>query len=156
MKRLRSMIVVLVLVFAAGSMAWAQTNPFVGTWKLDVAASKFEPNTPPQSQMRTWDAEGNISVKGISQSGKPAAYSYTIKTDGKPHPSGDTVPNGADTLTARNVTSHLIRATFTKAGKVVERTTYTVSKDGKTLVIVAKGVRPDGNAFSNDMHYEKQ
>ena len=156
MKRLRSMIVVLGLVFAAGSLAWAQTNPFVGTWKLDVAASKFQPGTPPQSQMRTWDADGNVSVTAVSQSGKTATYGYTIKTDGKPHPSGDTVPNGADTLTARNVSSHLIRATFTRRGKVVEHTTFTVSKDGKALVIVAKGVRPNGEAFSNEMHYEKQ
>ncbi|MGH9680917.1 MAG: hypothetical protein ACRD4Y_13290 [Candidatus Acidiferrales bacterium] len=156
MKRLRSMIVVLGLVFAVSSLASAQTNPFVGTWKLDVSASKFEPGPAPESQTRTWDAEGNIGVEGMSQSGKSASYSYTLKADGKPHPSGDTVPNGADTLTARKVSSHLIRAVFTRKGKAVEHTTYSVSKDGKMLVIAAKGSRPNGEAFSNEMHYEKQ
>ncbi len=156
MKRLFSMLVVIVIFLAAGSLASAQSDPFVGTWKLNVAASKFEPGPPPQSQTRTWDASGNVDVKGVSQAGKSASYSYTIVTDGKPHPSGGTVPNGSDTLTAKKVSSHLITAKFTKTGKVVESTTYTVSKDGKTLTIVAKGVLPDGKTLNNDTHWDKQ
>ena len=47
-------------------------------------------------------------------------------------------------------------AKFTKAGKVVESTTYTVSKDGKTLSIVAKGVLPDGKILNNDTKWDKE
>jgi hypothetical protein len=156
MKRQFSILAVFVMVLAAGSLALAQSNPFVGTWKLNVAASKFEPGPPPQSQTRTWDASWNIDVTGVNQAGKSMSYSYTIVTDGKGHPSGSTVPNGADTLTARKVSSHLITAKFTKAGKVVESTTYTVSKDGKMLTIVAKGVLPDGKILNNDTRWDKQ
>ncbi len=47
-------------------------------------------------------------------------------------------------------------AKFTKAGKVVESTTFTVSKDGKTLEIVAKGILPDGKTLNNDTKWDKQ
>jgi hypothetical protein len=156
MKRLLSMLAVFVMVLAAGSLAMAQSDPFVGTWKLDVAASKFEPGPPPQSQTRTWDASGNVDVKSVSPSGKTGGYSYTIVTDGKGHPAGDTIPNGSDTLTAKKVSSHLITAKFTKAGKVVESTTYTVSADGKTLMIVAKGVLPNGKTLNNNTRWDKE
>ena len=39
MKRQFSLLAVIVTVLVAGSLAPAQSNPFVGTWKLNVAAS---------------------------------------------------------------------------------------------------------------------
>jgi hypothetical protein len=156
MKRQFSMLVVIAMVLAAGSVALAQSDPFVGTWKLNVAASKFEPGPAPQSQTRTWDASGTITVASVSQAGKSGGYSYTLMFDGKDHPSGGTVPNGSDMVSSKKVSSHLVTAKFTKAGKVVESTTYTVSKDGKTLSIVAKGVLPDGKTLNNDTKWDKE
>ena len=144
------------MVLAAGSLALAQSDPFVGTWILNLGASKFQPGPPPLSQTRTWDADGNVSVTGVARNGKSVAYSYTIMTDGKEHPSGGTVPNGSDMLSAKKVSSNFISATFTKAGKVVESTTYKVSKDGKMLAIVAKGVLPDGKILNNETYWQKQ
>ena len=39
--------------------AFAQDNPLVGTWKLDVTKSKFDPGPAPKSLTRTVEAQGD-------------------------------------------------------------------------------------------------
>jgi hypothetical protein len=156
MKRQFSMIAVLVMVLAAGTLVLAQSDPFVGAWKMNVAASKFDPGPAPQSQSRTWDASGAVNVTGVNAAGKSVAYSYTIKGDGKGYPTTGAIPNGADTISSKKVDANTFQSTFTKAGKQVESTTFTVSKDGKSLIIAAKGVLPSGQAMNNETHWDKQ
>jgi hypothetical protein len=156
MKRKLSILAVFVMVLAAGSVAIAQSNPFVGTWKLNVTASKFDPGPAPQSQTRSWDAAGAVSVTGVTQAGKSVAYSYTINGDGKDYPTGGAIPNGADLVSSKKVDANTFQATFRKAGKQVETTTFTVSKDGKSMVILVKGVLPTGQAMNNETHWDKQ
>ena len=156
MKRLIAMFAVCAMFLAAGSLAAADKNPFVGTWKLNVAASKFSPGPPPQSQNRVWRASGSVIITGVSQAGKAVAYSYTLKGDGKKYPTGGAIPNGADFVSSKKVDANSLIATFSKAGKQVESTTFTVSKDGKSLVIVVDGVLPTGQKMNNETHWEKQ
>src|SRR5882762_2145581 len=82
MKRLCTVFAVLFFTFTAAGLLLAQSDPFVGSWKLDVAKSKFDPGPAPQSQARTWDASGKVSIEGVNAAGKPMAYGYTIKDDG--------------------------------------------------------------------------
>jgi len=156
MKRTLSMILVFGLVLAAGSMAMAQDNPFVGTWKLNLGASKFDPGPAPQSQTRTWDAAGAVNITGVNAAGKSVAYGYTIAGDGKPYPTSGAIPNGADLVSSKKANATTFKATFTKAGKQVEATTFSVSKDGKSLVIMIKGVLPTGQPMNNETHWDKQ
>jgi hypothetical protein len=156
MKRKLSIVAACVMVLAAGSLALAQSNPFVGTWKMNVAASKFDPGPAPQSQSRTWNADGSVNITGVNAAGKSTGYSYTINGDGKDYPVMGAIPNGADKISSKKVSANEMTAKFTKAGQQVEATTFTVSKDGKTLVIVAKGVLPDGKKLNNETHWEKQ
>ena len=46
----------LLLCFAVG--LWA-ADPWIGTWKLNVAKSKFSPGPPPQSRIRTVEKVGD-------------------------------------------------------------------------------------------------
>jgi len=156
MKRMRALLVIFVLVLAAGSLAWAKDDPFVGTWKLNVAASKFDPGPAPQSQIRTWGADGNVSIMGVNAAGKAQNYSYMIKGDGKDYPTSGAIPNGSDTINTKKVNANTYTAIFTKAGKQVEATKFEVSKDGKSLTITLTGVLPDGRAMKNETHWDKQ
>ena len=73
------------LVLAAGVLL-AQDNPFVGTWKLNTAKSKYEPGPAPKSQTRTIVAEGDGAMyrfEGVGADGNPVAYSFTSNYDGK-------------------------------------------------------------------------
>jgi len=156
MKRLCTVFAILFLTLAAAGMALAQGNPFVGTWKLDVAKSKYDPGPPPKSQTRTWDASGKVSVKGINAAGKPVSYGYPIKDDGKEYPTVGAIPNGADQISSNKFAPNTVEVHFMRGGKPAETTTFAVSKDGKTLTISAKGSNPDGSPFNNVTVWEKK
>jgi hypothetical protein len=145
----------LLIALAAGSALLAQGNPFVGTWKLNVAKSKYNPGPAPQSSTRTWDASGMVMVNGINAAGKATSYGYTIKEDGKEYPTIGAIPNTADKITSKKIDANTYEATFTKAGKQVEVTSFKVSDGGKTLTIHAKGT-PDVGGFDNLQVWEKQ
>jgi len=155
MKRRIGVFAALILLLAAGSVLLAQSNPFVGTWKLDLASSKYNPGPAPQSQTRTWDASGMVMVNGIGATGKPFSYGYTIKGDGKDYPTMGAIPNKADMISTKKVDANKYEATFKKAGKEVETTTFTVSNGGKTLTIDAKGT-PEAGFVENVQVLEKQ
>ena len=139
MKRRIGIFAALVILLAAGSVLRAQSNPFVGTWELNLAKSKFNPGPPPQSQTRIWDASGMVSVTGVGATGKPFSYGYTIKGDDKPSPTTGAIPNKADMIATKKIDANTYEAKFTRAGKQVETTTFKISNGGKTLTIDATG-----------------
>src|SRR5579864_5436981 len=155
MKRRIGIFALVVVVLATGSLLLAQDNPFVGTWKLNVAKSKYDPGPAPQSQTRTWDASGMVMVNGINAAGKPTSYGYPIKGDGMEYPTMGSVPNTADKISTKKIDANTFEANFTKAGKHVETATFKVSKGGKTLTITAKGAT-DAGAFNNILVWDKQ
>ena len=154
MKRRVEVFAALVIVLAAGSVLLAQSNPFVGTWNLNVAKSKFNPGPAPQSQTRTWDASGMVMVNSVGATGKASSYGYTIKGEGKEYPTMGAIPNNADKITSKRIDANTYEANFTKAGKHVETTTFTVSNGGKTLTIHAVGAT-DAGAFDNTTVWSK-
>jgi hypothetical protein len=155
MKRRIGLFAGLVIVLAAGSVLFAQGNPFVGTWKLNLANSKYNPGPAPQSQTRTWDASGMVMVNGVGATGKPFSYGYTINGDGKDYPTMGAIPNKADKISTKKVDANTYEATFLKDGKQVETTIFTVSNGGKTLTIDAKGT-PEAGFVENVQVLEKQ
>jgi hypothetical protein len=156
MKRLLTVCTVMLLALAAGGLVLAQSNPFVGVWKLNLAKSTYNPGPAPKSQTRTWAADGKVSVEGVNAAGKPVAYGYPIKSDGKDYPTTGAVPNAADTISSKQIDANTIEANFTRGGKHAETTRFVVSKDGKVLTITAKGTLPDGTAFDNLLVWDKQ
>jgi hypothetical protein len=155
MKRQIGLLAALAIVLAAGSVLLAQSNPFVGTWILNVASSKYDPGPAPQSQTRTWDASGKVMVNGVGATGKPMSYGYPINGDGKEYPTIGAVPNTADMISTKKIDANTYEANFTKAGKHVETATFMVSNGGKTLTIHAKGAT-DAGAFNNVLVWDKQ
>jgi len=155
MKRQIGVFAALVIVLAAGSVLLAQSNPFVGTWKLNLEKSKYDPGPPPQSATRTWDASGMVMVSGVGASGKPVSYGYSVKGDGKESPTMGAIPNKADMISTKKIDANTYEATFTKAGKPVETTTFKVSNGGKTLTIDAKG-SADAGFVENVQTLDKQ
>jgi len=145
----------IVVVLVAGGLLLAQDNPFVGTWKLNIAKSKYDPGPPPQSQTRTWGADGMVMVSGVNAAGKSMSYGYPIKGDSKEYPTMGSVPNTADMISTKKIGANTYEANFTKAGKHVETATFTVSSDGKMLTINAKGAT-DAGAFNNVLVWDKQ
>jgi hypothetical protein len=150
---------VLVLTLAVSGLVVGQTNLIAGTWKRDLAKSKYT-GTPAKSQTRTYEAQAEgfwkISVQSIGVDEKPVAYSYIVKFDGKDYPVNEGTADGPDTINLKRIGSNTVSSRFKKAGKVVETTKAVVSGDGKVLTIMSKGTNTSGQSFNNRMVFDKQ
>jgi hypothetical protein len=137
----------------------AQSNPLVGTWKLNVEKSKYEPGPAPKSLTRTVEAEGEgvkYTFEGVSADGKPLTYSFSVQFDGKDNPVSGSMPSGADTISAKRTDSNHYVATLKKDGKVVGTSKVTVSKDGKVTTVDATSTTAIGGKEHDMQVYDKQ
>ena len=94
-------------------------------------------------------------VNGVGATGKAFSYGYSVKGDGKDSPTMGAIPNKADMISTKKIDANTYEAKFTKAGKQVETTTFTVSNGGKTLTIHAMG-SPDAGFVENVQVLDKQ
>jgi hypothetical protein len=135
----------------------AQTNPFDGTWKLNLEKSTFGTSPAPKSMTRTVTTTGGTttySFEGIAADGKALSYSFSTNYDGKPMPiMGSGMPFGADVISLKHAGPGKSAGTLEKAGKVVATASAVVSKDGKEVTVTTKGAGGTGTITSV---YDKQ
>jgi hypothetical protein len=159
MKRLLQLVAISVLALAGSAALRAQSNPLVGTWKLNVAKSKFDPGPGPKSLTRTVEAQGDgvkYTFEGVAADGKPIAYGFSATFDSKDNPVSGAMPSGADSISAKRIDSHHYVATQKKGGKVVAISKVAVSKDGNVTTVDQTGTTASG-AKSHDVQvYDKQ
>jgi hypothetical protein len=139
--------------------AFAQNNPLVGTWKLDVTKSKFDPGPAPKSLTRTVETQGDgvkYTFDGVAADGNPIAYGFSVQFDGKDNPISGSIPSGADTISAKRIDSNTFEATLRNGGKVIETSKVTVSMDGKVTTVESKGTNVAGVKTHNVQVYDKQ
>jgi len=134
-KRILGFVTVVVIAVLVSGVLLAQSNPSVGTWKLNTEKSKYSPGPAPQSATQTFEAQGDgvkVSNEGTAADGSRYAWSYTANYDRKDNPlSGTGTPSGADTIALKRIKPNITKATFKKAGKVVMTGRDVVSTDGK-------------------------
>jgi len=151
--------VILALVLFTSGLALAQTDPFLGTWKLDVAKSKFGPGTERKSETRIVESSPTgmkVSVDRTNADGSNQQYNYTTNFDGKSHPITGMAPYGADSIAVTLGASNKLSFKLTKDGKAVGFGTSVVSSDGNTLTITSKGTDARGKTVSSVSVYDKQ
>jgi hypothetical protein len=152
--------VVLTLVVSVMSLSAQERDPRIGTWKLNVAQSTFDPGPPPQSVTRTYEDRGGgvtlFTAEGINAQGNRIFSQAAQKFDGKDYP---VATIGAQTVTLfsyKIVDAYTVELIGKRDGKVTSTATLTVSKDGKTMTYREKGTNAQGQPFNNVGVYEKQ
>jgi hypothetical protein len=138
----------------------AQTDPSIGTWKLNVAKSKYSGAPMPKSLTTTIEAAGaglKVASEGVAADGSHIAYGFTSALDGKESPmTGTGTPNGADTISLTKTGPNSLDATLKKGDKVVMKAKSVVSKDGKTRTITGTGTNAAGQPTKTTGVYDKQ
>ena len=141
MKHLKSPIVFACFAAAIALLpqtSFAQANPRIGVWKLDVAKSTYQQGAAPASETRTYLATNDGGLQLVANevlvSGTKRPSGYRAKYDGKDHPftsaAGDTIAITGDGWASDS--------TIKMGGKVTQTSHGVVSKDGSTLTIVTK------------------
>jgi len=141
----------------ATSVTVAQTDPRIGSWKLNLEKSKYDPGPAPKSDVRNYEATADgtkATVEATPASGSPGKVTYTAKLDGKDYPtSGSTA---FDTIAIKSIDTNTIEVTLKKAGKVMQTSRSVVSKDGKTMTNTVMGTDADGRPVHNVIVFDKQ
>jgi hypothetical protein len=143
--------VVASLVQAQPAPAWA------GTWKLNLAKSKYSPGPAPKSSIIKIDAAGGglkQTTDQVTASGESRHIEVTAMFDGK-----DAAVTGnpdADTQAYKRVDDRSYEVTGKKNGKVATITKVTISADGKTRTATQTGSDLQGRAVNNTIVYDRQ
>lgn len=148
---------VLISVLALTAMVFAADNN-VGTWKLNLAKSKYGPGPAPKSQTLKIEAWGDDGVKytadGVGADGKPTHAEFQAKYDSKDYPFKGN-PD-ADMLAYKRIDANTLEATLKLKGKPTITAKAMVSKDGKTRTVTQMGKDAQGRAVNITAVYEKQ
>ena len=135
----------------------AQQDPLTGTWKINLAKSKFSPGPAPKSRTLKFEAAADglkITADIANADGTIQHIQYTAKPDGKDYPvTGD--PD-RDSTTMKRIDANTTEVLGKKAGKPTVNFRRVVSKDGKTLTITGTGTNAKGQKVNNVAVFDKQ
>src|SRR5450432_1790058 len=154
---MRSILTKLILGMAITAIGAFAADNTLGTWKLNMAKSKFSPAAPVKSLTSTREAsDGGVKLTSTGEraDGTPINASYTAKYDGKEYP---VTGSPYDTVAIKQVNANTFTFTQKKnGGKYNVSGRSVVSKDGKTATSTLKGTNAEGQAYSATMVYDKQ
>ena len=147
------------IVFSFGLVGslWA-ADPFVGTFKLNLAESKW-PSSPPKELTVVVASQGDdylVTGTGTDTDGKPMAVKYTFPKKGGPVAYTEGGPPSGTSATVKKTDDHTTDGTTTQDGKVIQTVHTVVSKDGKTLTRTVKGIDAQGNPVDRVEVYDRQ
>jgi len=152
-----SWLVFVFTLFAFATALRAADDPLIGTWKLNLAKSKYTGIPAPKSQVYKYEANGPDGVKftndTVNADGTKVHAEYAVKFDGKEVAvKGDPL---RDATTNKRVDANTTSGVSTLKGKPASSFTRVVSKDGKTLTVTAKGTQ-DGKPYDQVAVYDRQ
>ena len=160
MHRPVALAVACVALYAVSS--WAQTkpaDPWVGTWKTDLAKSKYSPGPAPKVPGTvTVERSGTgmkTTIDGTNAQGQPTHTETVWTFDGKDNPvKGAAAPN--TTAAYKRVDDHTFEVTTKVDGKPTVTTRVVISADGKAMTATQTGKAADGSAVNNVIVASKQ
>ena len=153
--------VVLVLGIVLGAdiakLSAQEPDPRIGTWKLNLAKSRYSPGPAPKSLTVKVEPTGQgekVTTEGVNADGARTATQYRANFDGKDNPlTGSPI---ADTVSLKRINARTTERTDKKGGKTVQVLTRVVSADGKKMTVTVKGTNAQGQAVKNVVVFEKQ
>ena len=156
---MRTILTKALIALAITTVAAFGADNTMGTWKLDVAKSKYTPAPMPiKSLTLTREAaDGGVknTTKGERADGTTVNASYTAKYDGK-----DVQVTGNsqyDVISIKQVNANTLTDERKKTGGPYKATGRTViSNGGKTMTTTTKGTNADGKEFTQVLVFDKQ
>ena len=148
-----------ILALAITSVAAFGADNTLGTWKLNVAKSKYTPAPMPIKSLTTTREASDGGVK-VTTTGErtngPVNATYTAKYDGT-----EVMVTGSnltyDTIAIKQENANTLTDERKKTGGSYKATGRTVvSNGGKTMTTTTKGTNADGKEFTSVLVFDKQ
>ena len=150
----------LLAAFGLIGLLWA-AEPMSGTWKLNVAKSKYPPSieAPPKEMTQVFRRlkgnQGEFSQTGTRTDGTPIAVKYIAPRQGGVVKTQTVQLEGIYIVLTR-VDSRNAITTYMEDGKQVAVIQSVVSKDGKTLTQTTKVTDDQGKTIEQMEVFDKQ
>src|SRR5262245_39794820 len=158
MKRVFVRVFNFAMVLGLMASAAAAQNPdnsvwkiHVGTWKINLAKSKYNPATLAPKSTTVTNEPLRTGFKAvvyiIDSTGKAIHYEYSYRLDGKDVPIvGDP---SRDMTSVRKIDDYTLEQVNKKAGKVMTTSRVVYARDGKSRTFTTTGTNPQGQAVNN-------
>jgi hypothetical protein len=136
----------LLAVLGLVGMLWA-ADPFIGTWKLNLAKSSINPAPKSQTlKIAAQDSGFKWAFDTVEADGKATNSVWSGKYDGKDYSlTGNT---DFDTVATKKTNANTLDSVLKKRGEVVGSGSEVVSRDGKTLTLTSKLKNAQGQSIS--------
>jgi hypothetical protein len=147
------------LALAITTVAAFGADNTIGTWKLDVEKSKYNPPPMPVKSLTVTreasDGGVKLTTTGEQANGTAINASYTAKYDGKDVQVTGNAPY--DTISIKQVNANTLTEERKKTGGPYHATSrIVVSNGGKTVTTTTKGTNADGKDFNSTFVFDKQ
>jgi hypothetical protein len=132
-------------------------DPTLGTWKMNIAKSKFSPGPAPKSVTTVYSQDGDwivLKSTGVDGTGQPIARENRYKRDGKEYPFNG--PNGRGKITVRKIDDYTAEAITKLDGGGTVTTRSVISKDGKIRTQTSNGVNAKGEKVNSVIVFDRQ
>lgn len=143
-----------------GQTAAAIDKSYMGTWKANIAKSKYQPGPGPKESTRVHEDRGNsfvlITTDTVNAQGQKTHGAYVYKPDGKQYPQAGLNQTTVQTIALTAVDAYTVTFSTYVDGKAVGTGKRTVNKDGRTMIIETKGTNAQGQPTSTYVVWEKQ
>jgi hypothetical protein len=146
-----------VLCCFSATMLMAAADPIIGTWKMNLAKSKFSPGPAPKSVTSTYQMEGDwyvIKADAIDAAGQPVSRNNRYKIDGKEYKYEG--PQGPSMISLKRIDDHTTEAVQTFTGGNNLTTRSVISKDGKIRTMTSSGTNAKGEKVNSVTVWERQ
>ena len=148
----------LLAVFGLVGSLWA-ADPMVGTWKLNIAKSKYPPGTqaaPKQEMQVVRELDGNqleYTLTGTRTDGSAISSKGVVPQQGGAYKGS--FPEG-ESVFRTVIDPNSFYITVLQNGKQVEILHVVINKDGKTMTATIKGIDAKGKPFEYLDFWDKQ
>jgi hypothetical protein len=162
MKRIPPIVFSMVLALAAASSAQDKPitpkvsgeDPLLGTWRLIVSQSKYNPGPAPQSQVRIYETHP-FGIKATVRTSYPDGRTTTVQSvyayDKEEYPV--TGSEDVDAIIVKRINAHVHEATLQHAGHEIGSFRRVISRDGKQMTVSLRRSNPPAD---NVEVYEKE
>ncbi len=148
-----------VLAFALTTLAAFAADNTLGTWKLNMAKSKYTPTPMPVKSLTVTreasDGGAKQTTTGERSDGTQINASYTSNYDGKEVPVTGNAPY--DSIAVKQTNANTLTDERKKTGGPYKASGRTVvSTGGKMMTVTVKGTSADGKEFTQTFVFDKQ
>ncbi len=150
----------LLAVFGLTGLLYA-ADPSVGTWKLNVAKSKFSPGqkvTPREGTVVVRELAGGFELtltRTMTDGSKTSNKMTWPQQGGTLQNQGGTIPEGTS-ITVTMIAPGEWYTTYLQKGKQVQLIHSVISKDGKAMHLTTKGMDAQGKPTEASSVWDKE